>query len=140
MGLSAFEGKPAKAIDKLRKYDVFRTMPRDLVETTSSGAILTFVACFVCMILFLFEFTAFLRVTPVTEVVMDSNQEGLLKIKFDLTMHDIACDHIYVGAWDSFGTDRLNITKGITMTPLSEAGNGVEGTSSWISFRNCFKI
>ena len=61
MGLSAFEGKPAKAIDKLRKYDVFRTMPRDLVETTSSGAILTFVACFVCS---LFAFHLKVRFYP----------------------------------------------------------------------------
>ena len=132
------EGKPKTRIDSLRKYDVFRTMPRDLVETTSSGAVLTLVACFFCAILFLFEFTAFLRVTPVTEVVMDSNQEGLLKIKFDLTMHDIACDHIFIGAWDSFGTDRLNITKGITMTPVGADGVSTEGTFCFLDIHFSF--
>jgi len=120
-----------RRMSSLRKFDVFRTMPRDMVETTSSGAMLTFLACLMCTVLFLLEFTAFLRVTPVTEVVMDSNQEGLLKINFDVTMHDIACDHVFIGVWDSFGTDHLNITKGITMTPISEDGLATEKPSQY---------
>lgn len=54
-----------------------------------------------------------------TDVVLDSNQDSTLRINFDVTMFDMNCDHVTVGVWDAFGTERQNITKDAGMCSSS---------------------
>eukprot|EP00755_Sulcionema_specki_P027770 Sspe_Gene.88451::Locus_60475_Transcript_1_1_Confidence_1.000_Length_850::g.88451::m.88451/K20367/ERGIC3, ERV46; endoplasmic reticulum-Golgi intermediate compartment protein 3 len=107
----------------LRRFDAFRTVPTDLAEATTTGAILTVVAGVLCLSLFICELWAFLTITTRTRIVMDTNQDQLLRINFDITMFDLACDYVSVGVWDSFGSDRLNITKNIMKQKLDHMGN-----------------
>eukprot|EP01064_Diplonema_japonicum_P023444 TRINITY_DN3386_c3_g1_i2.p1 TRINITY_DN3386_c3_g1~~TRINITY_DN3386_c3_g1_i2.p1 ORF type:complete len:343 (+),score=62.25 TRINITY_DN3386_c3_g1_i2:24-1031(+) len=106
----------------LRKVDSFRTIPKDLSEGTATGAVMTLVAMFLCGVLFMCELVAFMTVTSYTKIVMDSNQDKQLKINFDVTLSDLACDHLTVGVWDGFGTDRLNITKNIRRQQIDHLG------------------
>merc|ERR1719191_934533 len=59
-----------------------------------------------------------------TRILMDSNQDQLLKINFDVHMYDLACDHLSVGVWDSFGSDRMNITRNIQKQKIDHEGKG----------------
>merc|ERR1711972_1123821 len=54
---------------------------------------------------------------------IDSNQDSELRINFDVTMLDMACDHVTVGVWDAFGTDRMNITKNVKKQRIDHKGD-----------------
>lgn len=98
---------------RLAHFDAFRSVPKDLAEASASGALMTLVAIVVCSVLFMCEVTAFLTTKMRTDIVIDSNQDSQLRINFDVHMLDMSCDHITVGVWDAFGTDRMNITRNV---------------------------
>jgi len=106
----------------LRNIDAFRTVSKDFTEATTHGAILTVLAALLCIALFACELSSFLTVSTRTRIVMDSNQDKLLRINFDIQMFDLACDYVSVGVWDSFGSDRLNITRNIQKQRIDHAG------------------
>jgi len=83
---------------------------------------MTFMAAITCSILFFCEMSAFLSSKPRTDVVLDSNQDALLRINFDVTMLDMACDHVTVGVWDAFGTERMNINRDIQKQRIDHMG------------------
>mmetsp|Transcript_13440 Transcript_13440/g.32043 ORF Transcript_13440/g.32043 Transcript_13440/m.32043 type:complete len:465 (+) Transcript_13440:92-1486(+) len=103
--------------------DAFRTVPKDLAEASATGAVMTLVAVVTCAVLFICETNAFLRAERRTDVSLDSNQDSMLTINFDVTMLDMACDHVTVGVWDAFGSDRMNITKNIQKQRIDHKGN-----------------
>ena len=106
----------------LRGVDGFRSIPLDLSEGTTQGGVLTIIAAVLCVVLFGCELSAFMTVSTRTRIVMDSNQDKLLQINFDISMSDMECEHITVGVWDSFGSDRLNITRNIQKQKLDHEG------------------
>jgi thiol-disulfide isomerase/thioredoxin len=102
--------------------DAFRSVPTDLAEATATGAFMTMVAVVTCSVLFFCEVSAFVGAKPRTDVVLDSNQDSQLRINFDVTMLDMACDHVTVGVWDAFGTERMNITRNVVKQRIDHAG------------------
>jgi thiol-disulfide isomerase/thioredoxin len=107
---------------RLAHFDAFRTVPKDLAEASMSGAFLTFMAVLICAVLFVCEVTAFMTTKMRTDITIDSNQDSELRINFDVTMLDMACDHVTVGVWDAFGTDRMNITKNVKKQRIDHKG------------------
>lgn len=102
--------------------DAFRTVPKDLAEASVTGASMTFLAVLVCVVLFICEVTAFMTTKMRTDIVIDSNQDSLLRINFDVHMLDLSCDYVTVGVWDAFGTDRMNITKNVQKQRIDHEG------------------
>lgn len=103
-------------------FDAFRSVPKDLAEASVTGASMTFLAVFVCVVLFICEVTAFMTTKSRTDIVIDSNQDSLLRINFDVHMLDLACEYVTVGVWDAFGTDRMNITKNVQKQRIDHKG------------------
>lgn len=83
---------------------------------------MTIIAVLLCLVLFICEVTAFMTSKPKTEIVIDSNQDSLLRINFDVHMLDVACEHVGVGIWDAFGNDRLNITQNVQKQAIDHLG------------------
>jgi len=83
---------------------------------------MTVIAIITCLTLFVCEVTAFVTAKPHTRIVLDSNQDEMLRINFDIHMFDLACDHATVGVWDSFGNDRQNITKNVQKQRIDHKG------------------
>lgn len=106
----------------ISNLDAFRSVPKDLAEATTSGAVMTMAAACLCAILFFCEVSAFLGAKPRTDIVLDSNQDNNLLINFDVHMLDISCDFVTVGVWDAFGTERMNITKNVVKQRIDHKG------------------
>lgn len=104
-------------------YDAFRKVPADLSEATTIGASMTLLAMITCVVLFCCETSAFLTDAPTSRIVVDSNQDELLTINFDVTMLDVDCSHLTVGVWDAFGTERFNITKNVQKQRVDHKGS-----------------
>jgi len=103
--------------------DAFRSVPKDLAEASVTGAVMTFAAVLICGVLFMCEVTAFMTSKMRTDVVIDSNQDAQLKINFDVHMLDMSCEHVTVGVWDAFGTDRMNITRNVRKQRIDHKGS-----------------
>lgn len=106
-----------------RNLDAFRTVPKDLAEASATGACMTVVAVLTCIVLFICETQAFLTAKPTTRIQVDSNQDALLRINFDVQLFDMSCDHVTVGVWDAFGTDKMNITKNVQKQRIDHKGS-----------------
>lgn len=106
----------------LAKYDVFRSVPKDLAEGSPSGMVMTLMAAIACVTLFLCEVTAFMTAKLSTRIVVDSNQDSTLRINFDVHMFDLACDHVTIGVWDALGNDRENVTKNVQKQRIDHKG------------------
>mmetsp|Transcript_33957 Transcript_33957/g.95470 ORF Transcript_33957/g.95470 Transcript_33957/m.95470 type:complete len:470 (+) Transcript_33957:163-1572(+) len=113
---------PQKPRSRLAAFDCFQTVPSDLAEASVFGAVMTLVASAVCAILFASHTSAFLNSKPQTHLSVDSNQDNMIRINFDVEVYDIKCDHMTVGVWDSFGTERMNITRNIVKQRLDHKG------------------
>lgn len=103
-------------------FDAFRKVPSDLSEASVTGALMTLLAIGTCLALFACETSAFWTDAPTTRLVVDTNEDELLKIHFDISMIDIDCDHLTVGVWDAFGTERFNITRDIRKQRVDHTG------------------
>jgi thiol-disulfide isomerase/thioredoxin len=106
----------------VKQLDAFSSLPRDLTEASPLGAVMTVVTMAVCGLLFWCELYAFTTASLESRIEMDSNEDKVLQINFDIEMFDIGCLYVTVGVWDAFGSDRLNITRNITKTNLDHEG------------------
>ncbi len=53
---------------------------------------------------------------------MESNQDQLLQINFDVHMYDLACEVLSVGVWDPIGRDWMNIIRNIQNQKIDHQG------------------
>lgn len=107
----------------IKNLDSFRSLPRELTETSVSGGWLTVVAYIVMAVLFLCELSAYLTPKTVTDITMDIHQADLMEIHFDITMHKLPCSAADVIVWDTFREAPLPITsKSITKTNIDFSG------------------
>lgn len=103
--------------------DNFREVPSDFTEPTFLGAIFTLFSYALCGFLFFCETSLFFSDESKTVVMMDANQDRMLRINFDVVLQDLPCKYLSVGVWDSFGSERLNITSTVTRSRVDHEGN-----------------
>ena len=73
-------------------------------------------------ILFTVELAAFMSTTIDTSVILDTNADTQLRINFNITMMDLACDYAAIDVYDVLGTNTQNITKNVEKWQLDENG------------------
>jgi hypothetical protein len=72
-------------INALRDFDFYRKIPKDLTEGSAHGTALSLCASIFMIILFIAELWAFLTNTVTTSVVIDQNNDHLVRINFNIT-------------------------------------------------------
>lgn len=56
-------------------------------------------------------------------MTLDTNLDDMMLIRFDVHFHDLACEYITVGVFDSFGSNRVNVTRRVEKTPVKHSGS-----------------
>jgi protein disulfide-isomerase-like protein len=107
---------------KLRDFDLYRRIPKDLTETTTHGSILSVCASIFMLVLFVAELWAFLSMQVSTNVVIDPNTDSLLRINFNITILDMPCEFATIDVKDVLGTRQDNVTKNINKWQVDETG------------------
>ena len=98
---------------KLRDYDLYRKIPKDLTETTLHGSVLSICAMIFMLSLFVAELWGFLSLQMVSNVVIDPNTDSLLRINFNITVIDMPCEFATIDVVDVLGTRYDNVTKNV---------------------------
>ena len=105
----------------LSSVDMYRKVPVDLLEGTRRGSVLSTVAVFTMVLLFFLETKAFLSSTLQTNLRLDSNPEGQLRVNFNITMLDLHCDYATIDVVSVLGTQQ-NVSQHVTRLPLGRDG------------------
>eukprot|EP01062_Namystynia_karyoxenos_P058731 TRINITY_DN50213_c0_g1_i1.p2 TRINITY_DN50213_c0_g1~~TRINITY_DN50213_c0_g1_i1.p2 ORF type:complete len:518 (+),score=126.60 TRINITY_DN50213_c0_g1_i1:82-1554(+) len=105
-----------------RELDAFRRVSADLAESSVPGGLFTLCAVAVCGVLLVCECTSFFEIQTRTRLIVDSSTDLMLRINFDIHVHDLACEYTSVGVWDSFGTDRINLSTNIYKQRIDHTG------------------
>mmetsp|Transcript_18225 Transcript_18225/g.41186 ORF Transcript_18225/g.41186 Transcript_18225/m.41186 type:complete len:471 (-) Transcript_18225:142-1554(-) len=106
----------------LASLDQFRMVSRDLTRGTLTGGVFTAVAYALLVLLLIAELGAFMRTQYQTNIVMDQNNEALMKINFDIMLYDLPCKYLKLGVWDKFGEERMNSTDSFHYIPVDHTG------------------
>eukprot|EP01041_Mallomonas_annulata_P009182 gene9182-19039_t len=109
-------------LSKLRDYDFYRRIPKDLTEPSAHGSILSVCASIFMLVLFIAELWAFLSLQYVTTVVIDPNTDSLLRINFNITVIDMPCEFATIDVVDVLGTRNDNVTKNVNKWQLDAQG------------------
>ncbi len=110
-------------MDTLREFDFYRRVEKSLYDKgTIHGSILSISAAIFLMVLFVAELWAFLSPQVVSNVVIDSNSDAMLRINFNITMMDLPCEFAVIDVVDILGTRSDNVTKNINKWQVDESG------------------
>jgi len=110
-------------------FNYFKHVPDDLVITSMPGTIISAVGTLIMIVLFVFELQHYMTVTSSTTLVVDELVDEVLRVNFNVTMHQVACEHLSVDVSDMTGTTRHNITKDILKWRLDSSQLQVESAA-----------
>ena len=109
-------------LSKLKEFDFYRRIPKDLTEASTHGSVLSMCAMVFMLVLFLAEFFAFLSITYQTNVVIDQSPENIVRINFNITVLDLPCEFAVIDVVDVLGTRSQNVTKNINKWQIDADG------------------
>jgi len=94
-------------LSKVKNFDIYRDIPKDLTEQTLTGAIVSII-CYVCMVfLFLAEFISYLtpevRHTMYVDNAFDAAGHGVVQINLNITTPACPCALLSVDLQDVMG-------------------------------------
>jgi protein disulfide-isomerase-like protein len=114
---------------RVKDFDFYRKIPKDLTETSTHGTVLSLCAALFMLILFIAEFWAFLTLNIQSNIVIDPNNQSLLRINFNITMLDMPCEFAVIDVVDVLGTRSNNVTVNVNKWQVDENGirRGYEG-------------
>ena len=67
------------------------------------------------------EVNAYLTVTTTTDLVVDETPDRLLRVNFNLTLHQVPCEYVSIDVSDTTGASTHNITKDVLKFRLDQS-------------------
>jgi len=108
----------------LKRFDLYRKVPRDLTEPTLSGAAVSFCTIFIGLYLFLSELSVFLQTRWESEMFIDeSKSEEKLQINIDVTLPQMPCELLSFDAQDVMGSHEVDAHGNLFKERLTPKGD-----------------
>ena len=101
-------------------FNYFKKIPEDLLVNSPTGILASIVGTLVLTALFLLEINAYLSVSTQTDLVVDELPDKLLRINFNVTLHEVPCEYLSVDVADYASGNTHNITKDILKFRLDQ--------------------
>uniref|UniRef100_A0A6I8NQP4 Endoplasmic reticulum-Golgi intermediate compartment protein n=1 Tax=Ornithorhynchus anatinus TaxID=9258 RepID=A0A6I8NQP4_ORNAN len=79
----------------LRRFDIYRKVPKDLTQPTYTGAIISVCCCLFILFLFLSELTGFIATEIVNELYVDDPDKdsgGKIDVSLNISLPNLHCD------------------------------------------------
>lgn len=108
----------------LKRFDLYRKVPRDLTEPTLSGAGVSFCTIAVGLYLFITEFLIFVHRRWESEMFIDeSKTEEKLQINLDVTLPSMPCELLSFDAQDVMGSHEVDAHGNLYKERLTSKGD-----------------
>ena len=99
-GLSVF-------MRRLQKLDAYPKLKEDYREKTISGAAISIIAGIFMLVLFMSEFSSYLQLDSVHELVVDTSRGGSLLINMNISFRQMPCNVLSLDAMDISGEHQV---------------------------------
>lgn len=108
----------------VKRFDLYRKVPRDLTEPTLSGAAVSFCTVTFAIWLFFSEFAVFMRRSWDSEMFIDeSKTEEKLQININVTLPSMPCELLSFDAQDVMGSHEVDAHGHLMKDRLSSKGD-----------------
>ncbi|KAG8188412.1 hypothetical protein JTE90_007987 [Oedothorax gibbosus] len=114
----------------VRRFDIYRKIPKDLTQPTLTGAIISVCCCCFICILFLSEFLHFINVNVTSELFVDNpGDNDRILVHLNITLPRLPCSVLGLDIQDEMGRHEVGFVENILKTPLgsNEEGCRFEG-------------
>lgn len=108
----------------MKRFDIYRKVPRDLTEPTLSGAAVSCCTVTLALYLFVSEFLVFTARTWKSEMFVDeSKTEEKLQINLDITLPQMPCELLSFDAQDVMGSHEVDAHGNLYKERLTSKGD-----------------
>lgn len=108
----------------VRRFDVYRKVPKDLTEPTLTGAVISICSCLFIVFLLLSEFYSFINTEIVSELFVDNPTENdRLDVKLNISLPRMKCEHLGLDIQDEMGRHEVGFQEN-THTEETNHGEG----------------
>ncbi|XP_042526010.1 endoplasmic reticulum-Golgi intermediate compartment protein 1 isoform X2 [Dipodomys spectabilis] len=118
----------------LRRFDIYRKVPKDLTQPTYTGAIISVCCCLFILFLFLSELTGFITTEVVNELYVDDpdkNSGGKIDVSLNISLPNLHCELVGLDIQDEMGRHEVGHIDNSMKIPLNNgAGCRFEGQFS----------
>lgn len=107
-----------------KRFDLYRKVPRDLTESTLSGALVSCFTVFIGLYLFISELMVFMTTRWESEMFIDeSKTEEKLQINLDVTLPEMPCELLSFDAQDVMGSHEVDAHGNLFKERLTSKGD-----------------
>ena len=111
-------------------FNYFKHVPEDLVISSTPGMVISLFGTVVMLILFLFEISEYMTLKTSTTLVVDEFRDEVLRANFNVSIHQVSCEHLSIDVADITGTSRHNISKDILKWRLDARGHVIKDSTA----------
>ncbi|XP_054647932.1 endoplasmic reticulum-Golgi intermediate compartment protein 1 isoform X2 [Dunckerocampus dactyliophorus] len=115
----------------VRRFDIYRKVPKDLTQPTYTGAFISILCCVFILFLFLSELTGFIATEIVNELYVDDPDKdsgGKIEVSLNISLPNLHCDLVGLDIQDEMGRHEVGHIDNSMKVPLSQgAGCRFEG-------------
>uniref|UniRef100_T1IQS3 Endoplasmic reticulum vesicle transporter C-terminal domain-containing protein n=1 Tax=Strigamia maritima TaxID=126957 RepID=T1IQS3_STRMM len=108
----------------VRRFDIYRKIPKDLTQPTITGAIISICCCCFITLLFASEFYNYINPVIVSELYVDSigNEEDKILVRLNITLPKLKCDAIGLDIQDDLGRHEVGFVENIEKIKIQNDG------------------
>lgn len=115
-------------MNRLRSFDVYRQVPKNMQEHTITGSVVSIVSILLIAYLFFSELSEFLTVEVTSDMFVDhtedtGNDHAEIHINMNITVPAIPCAIVSVDAQDVMGTHVMDVKGQLHKTRVDADGN-----------------
>uniref|UniRef100_A0A7M4EM31 Endoplasmic reticulum-Golgi intermediate compartment protein n=2 Tax=Longirostres TaxID=1298654 RepID=A0A7M4EM31_CROPO len=110
----------------LRRFDIYRKVPKDLTQPTYTGAIISVCCCLFILFLFLSELTGFIATEIVNELYVDDPDKdsgGKIEVNLNISLPNLHCELVGLDIQDEMGRHEVGHIDNSMKIPLNN-GDG----------------
>lgn len=110
----------------IRRFDIYRKVPKDLTQPTQTGAIISILSAVVMVFLFFSEFYSFITVEIVSELFVDNaagSSPNKVRTSLNLTLPRLKCEYVGLDIQDEMGRHEVGFQENTQKWEI----NGGEG-------------
>ncbi|XP_059372462.1 endoplasmic reticulum-Golgi intermediate compartment protein 1 [Carassius carassius] len=106
----------------VRRFDVYRKVPKDLTQPTYTGAFISICCCVFMLFLFLSELTGFIATEIVNELYVDDPDKdsgGKIDVSLNISLPNLHCDLVGLDIQDEMGRHEVGHIENSMKVPLN---------------------
>uniref|UniRef100_A0A0R3QV60 Endoplasmic reticulum-Golgi intermediate compartment protein 1 n=1 Tax=Brugia timori TaxID=42155 RepID=A0A0R3QV60_9BILA len=112
----------------IKRFDIYRKVPRDLTQPTTTGAIISVVCISFILFMVINDLLNFLTLEVRSELFVDDpGREGRIEVQLNISLPYLSCYYIGIDIQDDNGRHEVGFVRNTEKIPIGTSGCRFEG-------------